>query len=132
MAGTFNFELVSPERLLLSGEATEVSIPGADGYFAVMANHAPFMSTIKPGIVTAKRADGQQARYVVLGGFADVTPTGCTILAEKALPVSEVSAADMDAEIAKGKDALAAAAPGDDTAAATAYLDSLMTLKATM
>jgi F-type H+-transporting ATPase subunit epsilon len=132
MAATFAFELVSPERLLLSGDATEVSIPGADGYFTVMANHAPFMSTIKPGIVTAKRADGQQARYVVLGGFADVTPAGCTILAEKASPVADVSAADMDAEITKAKDALASAAAGDDAVAATAYLDSLISLKAAM
>lgn len=129
MANAFNFELVSPERLLLSGEASEVSIPGAEGYFTVMANHSPMMTTIRPGIVSVKRADGQDARYVVLGGFADVTPKGCTILAERAAPVADVSAADIDAIIATAKDA-AAAAKGDEEMAATAsHLDSLISLK---
>jgi F-type H+-transporting ATPase subunit epsilon len=133
MANTFTFELVSPERLLLaSNDVVEVGVPGADGYFTVMANHAPFMSTIKPGIVSAKRADGQVARYVVMGGFADVSATGCAILAEKASPAGEVSAADMDAAIAAAKDAAANAASGDDMAHAAAYLDSLVTLKASL
>ncbi|MCU0831997.1 MAG: F0F1 ATP synthase subunit epsilon [Rhizobiaceae bacterium] len=126
---TFAFELVSPERLLLSGEATEVSIPGTDGYFTVMANHAPFMSTIKPGIISVKQASGEQS-FVVLGGFADVTPAGCTILAERAAPKADVSAADIDAEIAKAKDAGANAKSGDDMANAAALADSLMSLKA--
>jgi F-type H+-transporting ATPase subunit epsilon len=127
---TFSFELVSPERLLLSAEATEVSVPGVDGYFTVMANHAPFMSTIKPGIVTAKRADGQETAYVVFGGFADVTPSGCTILAEKASPKGEITMADIDAEIAKANDAAAHASAGDAAANAAALMDSLVSLKA--
>ena len=67
----FNFELVSPERLLLSERVTEVVIPATEGEMTVLANHAPTMTTLKPGVVTVKSADGKTSRYVVFGGFAD-------------------------------------------------------------
>ena len=86
----FNFELVSPERLLLSERVTEVVIPATEGEMTVMANHAPTMTTIKPGVVTVKTADGKVSRYVVFGGFAVILPTGCTLLAVSAVPVLEV------------------------------------------
>jgi hypothetical protein len=76
MADSFNFELVSPERLLLSATATEVVIPGTDGEMTVMAHHSPTMTTIKPGVVTVVTAEGQTERYVVFGGFADILPEG--------------------------------------------------------
>ncbi|MBB1249700.1 MULTISPECIES: F0F1 ATP synthase subunit epsilon [unclassified Rhizobium] len=89
MADSFSFELVSPERLLMSASATEVVLPATEGEMAVMANHAPFMTTIRPGVVTVKEASGQTQKFVVFGGFADIVPSGCTLLAESALPVSE-------------------------------------------
>ena len=88
----FKFELVSPEQLLLSEMVTAVVIPASEGEMTVMANHAPTMTTIKPGVVSVKAADGTVTRYVVFGGFADILPTGCTLLAESAVPVSEVDA----------------------------------------
>jgi F-type H+-transporting ATPase subunit epsilon len=88
MADSFNFELVSPERLLLSATATEVVIPGTDGEMTVMAHHSPTMTTIKPGVVTVVTAEGQTERYVVFGGFADILPEGCTLLAESAVAVA--------------------------------------------
>lgn len=91
MADNFNFELVSPERLLMSEKVSEVVIPATDGEMTVMANHAPTMTTIKPGVVSVKLASGQVTKYVVFGGFADVLPTGCTLLAESAVPLSEVT-----------------------------------------
>ncbi|KPF44980.1 F0F1 ATP synthase subunit epsilon [Rhizobium sp. AAP43] len=91
MADNFNFELVSPERLLLSELVSEVVIPATEGEMTVMANHAPTMTTIKPGVVTVKLASGQVTKYVVFGGFADVLPTGCTLLAESAVPLSEIA-----------------------------------------
>ncbi|MEM8539512.1 MAG: F0F1 ATP synthase subunit epsilon, partial [Pseudomonadota bacterium] len=69
MADAFTFELVSPERLLLSEEVTEVVVPGTDGYFTVMANHAPTMSTLQPGVATVKTSAGKQEEYVIFGGF---------------------------------------------------------------
>ncbi|GEC35575.1 F0F1 ATP synthase subunit epsilon [Sinorhizobium fredii USDA 205] len=90
MADSFNFELVSPERLLLSAQVTEVVIPATEGEMTVMANHAPTMTTIKPGVVTVKTADGKSERFAVFGGFADILPTGCTLLAESAVHVDEL------------------------------------------
>src|SRR5687768_17928478 len=77
MAEVFQFELVSPERLLVSEQVEFVVIPGAEGEMTVMANHAPVMTTIKPGVVTVKTAAGATERYCVFGGFADILPTGC-------------------------------------------------------
>jgi len=91
MADTFNFELVSPERLLVSEKVTEVVIPATLGEMTVLAKHAPLMTTIKPGVVSVKLASGQVTKYVVFGGFADILPTGCTLLAESAVPLSELS-----------------------------------------
>ena len=91
MADAFNFELVSPERLLVSEKATEVVIPATLGEMTVMANHAPTMTTIKPGVVSVKLASGQVNKYVVFGGFADILPTECTLLAESAVPLSDIT-----------------------------------------
>lgn len=94
----FNFELVSPERLLLSEQVSEVVIPASEGEMTVLANHAPVMTTIKPGVVTVK-AGGKTDRYVVFGGFADILPTGCTLLAESAVHVDEISKDMLDKRI---------------------------------
>ncbi|GEO85763.1 MULTISPECIES: F0F1 ATP synthase subunit epsilon [Alphaproteobacteria] len=91
MADNFNFELVSPERLLISEKVSEVVIPATDGEMTVMANHAPTMTTIKPGVVSVKASNGQVTKYVVFGGFADVVPTGCTLLAESAVALSDLN-----------------------------------------
>lgn len=91
MADNFNFELVSPERLLLSAKVSEVVIPATEGEMTVLANHAPTMTTVKPGVVTVKDASGKATKYVVFGGFADIVPTGCTLLAESAIPMDELN-----------------------------------------
>jgi len=82
MAEPFQFELVSPERLLVSAKVESVIIPGVEGEMTVLAHHAPVMTSVKPGVVTVKAADGAETRYVVFGGFADIVPAGCTLLAE--------------------------------------------------
>ncbi|MEK1872651.1 MAG: F0F1 ATP synthase subunit epsilon [Rhizobium altiplani] len=103
MADNFNFELVSPERLLLSEMVTEVVIPATDGEMTVMANHAPTMTTIKPGIVSVRFANGSKQDYVVFGGFADILPTGCTLLAESAVIVQDLSKDEMTLRIEAAK-----------------------------
>src|ERR687897_2644637 len=95
MAEAFKFELVSPERLLVSEEVQHVVIPGAEGEMTVMANHAPVMTTIKPGVVTVKTAAGATERYCVFGGFADILPSGCTLLAESAVSVKSIDRDDL-------------------------------------
>jgi len=90
MPDNFNFELVSPERLLLSEQVVDVVIPASEGEMTVMAHHAPTMTTIKPGVVKVHSASGKKQDYVVFGGFADILPTGCTLLAESAIPVEDL------------------------------------------
>jgi len=88
MADKLQFDLVSPERAVASLQVDLVEAPGVEGEFGVMANHAPFMTVLAPGVV--KYTDGgAETRIFVRGGFAEVTPAGLTILAEEAIPVSE-------------------------------------------
>ncbi|MEL7048249.1 MAG: F0F1 ATP synthase subunit epsilon [Pseudomonadota bacterium] len=98
MASTFKFELVSPERVLLSVEAEEVQIPGAEGDFTVLAGHAPVISTLKPGVIHATMADGKKAIFV-RSGFADVTAETVTILAERAFITDEVDPRQIESEL---------------------------------
>jgi F-type H+-transporting ATPase subunit epsilon len=99
---------VSPERRLASVVASEVQIPGADGDLTAMEGHAPTITTLRPGILRALAADGAKA-FVVTGGFAEITAAGVSVLAERAIPVEEVTAALLDALVA---DVTAAAAIG--------------------
>src|SRR3954451_8747842 len=85
---TFQFDLVSPEKLLFSGEVTPVDVPGNEGDFGVLAGHAPIVTTLRPGILVVYR-DGGDLRVVVNGGFAEVSPAGLTVLAEMAVPQDE-------------------------------------------
>jgi len=87
MADKLHFSLVSPERELYSGLVDQVDAPGAEGDFGVLAGHAPFMATLREGQIVV-RNDGQETLYEVRGGFADVSATGLTILAEYAAPVA--------------------------------------------
>ncbi|MFO1210664.1 MAG: ATP synthase F1 subunit epsilon [Amaricoccus sp.] len=91
MADTLTFELVSPERKVASVEATAVQIPGMGGDFTAMPNHAPFLTTLRPGVVRVT-GGGETVEYVVTGGFAEVSPTATSILAEHAVLRAETDA----------------------------------------
>lgn len=112
MAEPLKFDLVSPERLLVSEEVESVVVPGAEGYFTVLARHAPFMSTLKPGQIEVKDLSGAIEKYYVRGGFADVTPSGLTILADQAIPLADLDAAALAQEVKNAEEDLADA--GDD------------------
>jgi len=113
MAELFQFELVSPERQLLSEQVAEVVVPGAEGEFGVLKNHAPFISTILPGILKVRREGGGWDEYFVRGGFADVAAGGLTVLAEQAVPVGEISREQLQQAIKDAEEDLADAK--DDT-----------------
>ena len=85
------FELVSPERVLASLEADMVVVPGEEGDFGVLANHAPLLSLLRPGVIEIYQGNAVAARIFVEGGFAEVNPTGLIVLAEAADPLSELS-----------------------------------------
>jgi F-type H+-transporting ATPase subunit epsilon len=124
MADPFQFELVSPERLLMSQEAEEVVVPGSEGYFTVMKGHAPYMSTMRPGVVEVKLG-GQNDRIFVRGGFADVSVGGLTILAEQAIPLAEVDSAMLAEEVKNAEEDVADAKDGAAKDAAALRLHQL-------
>ena len=132
MADAFNFELVSPERLLFSEQVTAVVVPGSDGYFTVMANHAPMMTTIRPGVVEASLADGTTKRLFVRGGFADVSASGFTLLAELAMPVEDLNADMIDSQIKSADEYLTAAVGDAKKQAALQQLNQLKELKSAL
>jgi len=129
MAEAFKFELVSPERLLVSEEVQSVVIPGAEGEMTVLAKHAPVMTTIKPGVVTVKSASGQEERYVVFGGFADILPSGCTLLAESATSVKDIDRAELTRRIQEAREDVADAKDDEAKTRAEAFLAQLTTLE---
>lgn len=116
MATTLQFDLVSPERRLASFAATEVQIPGADGDLTAMADHAPLITTLRPGVLRAQGNDGLKA-YVVTGGFAEINGTSVSVLAERAVPVEEATGTLFDEMLAEAKSLAAAALPEDRDAA---------------
>ena len=103
MAGTLQFDLVSPERKLASVAATEVQIPGADGDLTAMEGQSPTITTLRPGVLRVIGATGTQA-YVVTGGFAEITASGVSVLAERAIPLEEATLAVMDTLVAEARD----------------------------
>jgi F-type H+-transporting ATPase subunit epsilon len=98
MADTTMFELVSPERLLMSKEVSMVVVPGADGFFGVLPRHSPLLSTLLPGVIDVYEDGSVTDRIFVAGGFAEVTQDRCTVLAEEATQV-----ADLDIDVAEKK-----------------------------
>ena len=124
MAEAFTFELVSPEALVLSGDANEVVVPGNEGYFTVLANHAPFMSSVKPGVVDVTMADGSASQIFVRGGFAHVSPAGFTLLAEQAVDLKDFDMAELEQEIQNAQEDVKDA-DGDKKVAAQKNLSQL-------
>lgn len=101
-AQTFNFELVSPERILVSEPAWQVVIPGEEGYFGVRAGHMSLIAAVRAGVVEVTKKEGSAPeRIFIAGGFADVTAKNCTILAEQAVNVNELNAAEIEKQIAE-------------------------------
>ena len=98
MADTLNFSLVSPERELYSGEVTQVDLPGTEGNLGIMPNHSPLMAALRTGAITVYE-NGSETQFFIQGGFADVTPSGLTVLAEKAYGMDAVDKTAVEAEI---------------------------------
>ncbi|MEQ1712624.1 MAG: F0F1 ATP synthase subunit epsilon [Hyphomicrobium sp.] len=126
MAGTFKFELVSPERILMSVDADQVRLPGSDGDFTVMAGHAPVIANLRPGTLDVK-AEGTTRRVFIKSGFADVQGDTLTVLAKDATDVADLTGARLNSEIETAEAAFKAAT--DDDARRMAF-DAVEQLKA--
>jgi F-type H+-transporting ATPase subunit epsilon len=96
MAGRIGFELVSPEKLLLSEDVEMVVVPGGEGNFGVLPGHALFISTVRPGVIDVYEGNRISERIFVSGGFAEVTPERCTVLADEAMPLSSLDRGQID------------------------------------
>ncbi|PPD14122.1 MAG: F0F1 ATP synthase subunit epsilon [Methylobacterium sp.] len=123
---SFPFELVSPERVLFSGNVDSVVVPSAEGEMTVLANHAPFMSAVRPGVVTV---DGGK-RLFVRGGFVDVNAMGLTLLAEQAIPVEEIDREKVAADMKMAEDELRAASTDEARTLATEKIAALSAMMA--
>ena len=110
---TLHFELVSPEKLVFSGEVEQVDVPGAEGDFGVLAGHAPMVTTLRPGVLTVKAAGGEQ-KIVVLGGFAEVSASGLTVLADTADSLADFDRAVLAIQIGEMEQRIAKMEPGNE------------------
>jgi F-type H+-transporting ATPase subunit epsilon len=130
MAEAFKFELVTPERMVLSEEASQVVVPGTEGEFTVLAGHAPVISTLRPGVIAASLADNRTVRLFVRGGFAEVEQNRLVVLAQQALDVDAVDRGVLAAELKAAESKLAAASDDAARLAAHAAVEQLRALAA--
>ncbi len=129
MAEKVKFELVSPEKILLSEAVEMVVIPGAEGNFGVLPGHAPLISSVRPGTIEVYEGNNVAERIFIAGGFAEVTPERCTVLANHAIPVSEINKADAERRLAEAEQAYEAA-DKRDTAVEDVALDRVQAARA--
>jgi F-type H+-transporting ATPase subunit epsilon len=128
MPTTFHFELVSPDKVLFNGPAQAVTVPGAEGDFQALTDHAPVMTAMRPGVVGIDDAEGKHRRVFVRGGFADASKNGLILLAETAIPFEELNADTLGQEIKNAEEDLADATE-DGKRLAQEKLDHLRELK---
>jgi F-type H+-transporting ATPase subunit epsilon len=131
MADRLTFELVSPERLLLSAQVDMVVVPGTEGEFGVLAGHAPLVSTLRPGVISVHDEKSTQ-RIFVRGGFAEVSAAGLTVLAEEAIDLATLDAAALGARIKDAEEDVADAKSDIARASAQAQLDGLRALQGSL
>jgi len=129
MADTFKFELVTPERMLMSQDAARVVVPGMEGRFTALPGHAPVISALRPGIVELTLTDGRTPRIFVKGGFAEVDAASVTVLAERAWDVEDLDQAIIASELQAAEAELAAASSDTGRLAAVSAVEQLKALQ---
>jgi F-type H+-transporting ATPase subunit epsilon len=127
---TFHFDLVSPQALVFSGEAEHVVVPGSEGEFGVLAGHAPLVAMLRPGIL--RILGPTERRFMVVGGFAEVSPDGLTVLADIALPVEDLDPAVIAGEIKDAEEDVADAADDAARDRLRTKLDQLRSMQAAL
>ena len=132
MADKIHFDLVSPERLLLSDDVEMVTLPGSEGDFGVLAGHAPVISTLKPGVIAVTGGQESGLRLFVRGGFAEVDGEKIIVLAEEAIPLNEFDSAALDSRIRDAEEDLQAAKTDEERGQAAEALEHLRQLRAAL
>jgi F-type H+-transporting ATPase subunit epsilon len=129
MPDKIHLDLVSPERLLLSDDVDMVTVPGADGYFGILPGHAPVMSALRPGVIEIKGGEEGEMKLFIRGGFAEVTPTQVSVLAEEAIPFSDFTIDMLDQRIKDAEEELIAAPTEAEKSRVGESLDQLKLLR---
>ncbi|MBI4724069.1 MAG: F0F1 ATP synthase subunit epsilon [Rhodomicrobium sp.] len=129
MAETFHFELVSPERQLISGDVAEAVIPGQEGDFAALPNHALLIAQLRPGILTTRSTGGEEKHFYLRGGFADVGPGETVVIAEYAVALEDFSSAMLADEIAQAQQTFDEAHDDESRLSAQDRLERLQSLQ---
>ena len=132
MVEKIHFDLVSPERMLLSEDVDMVTLPGAEGYFGVLAGHAPVISSLRPGVIEVTGGTTPNLRLFVRGGFAEVDAKKVIVLAEEAIPMADFDIAALDRRIADTEEDLAIAKTDAERARVSEQLDHLRQLRAAL
>jgi F-type H+-transporting ATPase subunit epsilon len=132
MAEKIHFDLVSPERMLLSEDVDMVTIPGAEGYFGVLAGHAPVISSLRPGVIEVTGGTTPNLRLFVRGGFAEVDAKKVIVLAEEAIPLADFDITALDRRIADTEEDLAIAKTDAERARVSEQLDHMRQLRAVL
>ena len=120
MADMVEFELVSPQKLVKSEAVEMVVVPGGDGDIGVLPGHSLLISTLRPGVIDIHEGGKIKESIFVGGGFCEVSPERCTVLAEEAMPVSDINKADAEARLSEANTALASAEDADKASAEAA------------
>ncbi len=129
MADKVHFDLVSPERMLMSEDVDMVTLPGTEGYFGVLAGHAPVISSLRPGVIEVRREGAPDLKLFVRGGFAEVDPKKVIVLAEEAIPMTDFDIAALDQRIRDTEEDLVAARSDQERARVSETLDHLRQLR---
>jgi F-type H+-transporting ATPase subunit epsilon len=132
MADTFKFELVSPERLLLSADVEQVLVPGSEGDFTMLPRHAPLLTALRPGLLEIAAGGSARKRYFVRGGFAEVSPAGLVVLAETAIDLEELDRAVLDQAVKDAEEDISDAKDDSTRDRARTKLDHLRQVQAAL
>ncbi len=133
MPDAFKFELVSPERLLVAEEVEQVLVPGAEGDMTILAYHAPLLTTLRPGVLDIGfPGGGERRRYFIRGGFAEIGPSGLTVLAETAIDLNELDAGQLSQAVKDAEDDVADATDDALRDRAQTKLDQLRQVQAAL
>jgi len=130
MAEKIHFDLVSPERLLLSEDVDMVTLPGTEGYLGVLAGHAPVLTSLRPGVIEVKGGEAPDLRLFVRGGFAEIDAKKVVVLAEEAIPMADFDVAALDQRIRDTEEDMVAAKTDAERARVAEQLDHLRQLRA--
>ena len=128
MTQAFHLQIISPAKVVVDAHVPSAEIPGKEGDFGVLAGHAPFISMIRPGVIDVRMSDNTHRRFFAATGYADVTPTSCTVLSDHIQDLAEISPSEVQEALHAAKSALASATTAEERADAEHLLASAETL----